>query len=56
MSETVHDLTLLYLQHQDLSSLSPEELYDKYKETYNQIYAYHKSKKKNPAYRYLSRM
>ena len=45
MSETIHDLTLLYLHHQDLSSFSPEELYDKYKDTYDKINIYHKSKK-----------
>ena len=47
MSETVHALTLLYLQHQDLSSLSPEELFDKYKETYDKIKAQQKSKKES---------
>lgn len=36
-------LTMLYLQSQDLSKLSPEELYDKYNETYQKIKDYHKS-------------
>lgn len=45
MSEIVHALTLLYLQHQDLSPLSPEELFDKYKETYDKIKAQQNSKK-----------
>lgn len=34
---TYEALTMLYLQNQDLSSLSPEELLDKYEETYNKI-------------------
>lgn len=36
-NDTIEALTMLYLQSHDLSALSPEELYDKYKETYNQI-------------------
>lgn len=30
-------LTMLYLQNQDLSNLTPEELADKYQETYDKI-------------------
>lgn len=30
-------LALLYIQQQDLSNLSPEEIYDKYKETEDKI-------------------
>ena len=30
----IESLTMLYLQSQELSGLSPEELYDKYEETY----------------------
>lgn len=36
--ETVfHDLVLLYLRSQDLSSLTPEELLDKYNDTYQKL-------------------
>ena len=45
MNQTIHDLTLLYLQNQDIHSLSPEELYNKYKATYEQIKTYHDSQK-----------
>lgn len=37
-------LTMLYLQNQDLSDLSPEELLDKYDEVYDKIKKYSKSK------------
>ena len=30
-------LALLYLQNQDLSGLTPEELYDQYKDSYDRI-------------------
>lgn len=30
-------LALLYIQNQDLSGLTPEEIYDKYHEAYNKI-------------------
>ena len=30
-------LAMLYVQNQDLSGLSPEELFDKYKEAYDKI-------------------
>lgn len=36
-SETASTLTLLYLQNQDLSGLTPEELSDKYDEVYHLI-------------------
>lgn len=47
MDEVVHALTLLYLQQQDISSLSPEELYDKYRDTYDRIKTYRKPQKKS---------
>lgn len=33
----LHDLTILYLQNQDLSNISPAELSDKYVETRKEI-------------------
>ena len=45
MSEKLHDLTILYLQKSDISNLSPEQLFDKYNEVYNQMKAYQKSNK-----------
>lgn len=30
-------LTMLYLQNQDLSNLTPEELFDKYQDTYTKL-------------------
>lgn len=33
----IQALALLYLQNRDLSDLSPEELYDEYKDTYDRI-------------------
>ena len=40
-------LTMLYLKNQDVSELSPEELLDKYDETYERIKNYYKEKRKN---------
>ena len=40
-------LTMLYLENQDLSELTPEKLLDKYVDTYNQIRKY-ASSKRNP--------
>ena len=37
MSEKLHDLTILYLQKSDISNLTPEQLFDKYNEVYNQM-------------------
>ena len=37
-------LALLYVQNQDLSGLTPEEIYDKYRDAYECIYK-HKSGK-----------
>ena len=45
MSEKLHDLTILYLQKSDISNLTPEQLFDKYNEVYNQMKAYQKSNK-----------
>lgn len=39
-------LTMLYLQNQDLSNLSPEELLDKYDEVYDKLKKYSNSKLK----------
>lgn len=36
-SNKTEALTMLYLQNQDLSNLSPEELADKYQKTYDKI-------------------
>lgn len=33
----IHDLTMLYLKNQDISQLSPSQLFEKYRETYNEI-------------------
>lgn len=35
-------LAMLYIQNQDLSGVTPEELLEKYQETYNQICAHNK--------------
>lgn len=35
-------LAMLYVQHQDLSGLSPEQLLDMYQEAYDKIRAYEK--------------
>lgn len=40
-------LTMLYLQNQVLSGLTPEELFDKYREVYNQMYARYKEMRSN---------
>lgn len=45
MSEKLHDLTILYLQKSDISNLTPEQLFGKYNEVYNQMKAYQKSNK-----------
>ena len=45
MSEKLHDLTILCLQKSDISNLTPEQLFDKYNEVYNQMKAYQKSNK-----------
>lgn len=39
-------LALLYIQKQDISGLSPEEIYDKYKNAYDEIKARKKETKK----------
>ena len=38
-------LALLYIQNQDLSGLTPEEVYDKYHEAYNKIRDRYKTKR-----------
>lgn len=37
-------LALLYVQNQDLSGLSPEEVYDKYRDAYERIGKYRRDK------------
>lgn len=39
-------LTMLYLENQDLSNLTPEELLDKYDEVYDKINEYSKEKRR----------
>lgn len=36
-SSKIEALTMLFLQNQDLSNLSPEEIMDKYQEAYDKI-------------------
>lgn len=45
-SNKVEALTMLYLDHQDISSLTPTELASKYKEAYEEIHKALKSKLK----------
>lgn len=45
-SNKISALTLLYLQNQDLSSLTPEDLVDKYNEVYEKINSQFKAKQK----------
>lgn len=35
-------LALLYVQHQDISGLTPEQLFDMYQDAYNKIRAHEK--------------
>ena len=42
-SNKVEALTMLYLQNQDLSSLTPEELVEKYYEVYGKIHDHNKA-------------
>ena len=47
----VEALAMLYLQNQDLSGLTPEELLDKYDDAYEKIKAHYREKrnaKRNP--------
>lgn len=43
----IEALTMLYLQNQDLSNLSPEELLVKYEDTYNNLREASKKHKTN---------
>lgn len=45
-------LALLYIQKQDISGLTPEEFYDKYRGVYERI---RKCKKDNPRYNPVDR-
>lgn len=38
-------LAMLFVQSQDLSGLSPEEIYDKYRDAYEKIREHHKAKR-----------
>lgn len=40
-------LAMLYVQHQDLSGLTPEQLFDKYQEAYDKIRAHEKENRTN---------
>ena len=40
--DEIEALAMLYVKNQDLSDLSPEELFDKYQEAYNKIKAHNK--------------
>lgn len=42
MDKQLHDLTILYLSKQDISSLTPEQLYNKYKVVYKELKDHHK--------------
>lgn len=44
--DMIEKLALLYLEHQDISNLSPEELFDKFAETCERIQA-HQAKSKS---------
>mgnify|MGYP000162840993 CR=1 FL=1 len=41
-SNKIEALAMLYLQKQDLSNLSPEEVYDKYQDACDKIYKHYK--------------
>ena len=47
MNQISHDLAILYLEHQDISSLTPAQLYDKYKAIYAELQEHQKSQKKD---------
>lgn len=40
-------LTFLYLQSQDISSLSPEELIEKYYDVYRKIHSHYRNARQN---------
>lgn len=40
-------LAMLYVQNQDLSDLSPEEIYDKYYDAYQKIREHRKAKRES---------
>lgn len=40
----IQALALLYVRNQDLSGLSPEEVYDKYRDAYERIGKYRRDK------------
>lgn len=44
-SNETEALAMLYIQQQDLSDLSPEEIYDKYYDAYQKIREYRKEKR-----------
>ena len=44
-SNELEALAMLYVQQQDLSDVTPEELLDKYQDAYNKLKAHRKAKK-----------
>lgn len=52
-STKIEALTMLYLQKQDLSGLSPEEFLDKYEETYLKIDEHYNEKHNEPTVVYV---
>lgn len=47
MNEKIHDITILYLSQQDISSLTPKQLFDKYEAIYAELKEHHKNKPHN---------
>ena len=45
MNEKIHDLAILYLSKQDISSLTPQQLYEQYEAVHNELKEYAKCKK-----------
>lgn len=46
-SSEAEALAMLYVQNQDLTDLSPEEIYDKYYEAYQKIREHRKAKRES---------
>ena len=45
--QVLHDITMLYLENQDLSSLTPAQVLDEYRKVYDAICKHHND---NPDY------
>lgn len=43
--DAIEALALLYVQNQDISGLSPEDLFDKYQEAYDKIREHSRAKR-----------